>query len=346
MIIAMSFGLIMNSAAQVKTSDSTFIKKSRPIEFIVNKTFINEEDKRWITDSLIPALKALGDRGVVLGRATASPEGPYLNNVMLANKRRASMDYLLSSFGIDTNRIIYDVVPEDYQLLCTMMEMRHDPKLQTVNALIARYGHNSERLKVMMKKHDGGKLWKYILHTYFPRLRAVRIMAIDRREVIRNEVLDMSKEPMAQVDYKIESEIGRPNLHVDIPHFETQRRELLSVKTNLLFDFAYMPGYDRFCPIPNVAIEYYPLHGHFTYGASFDGPWWQHYDEHKYFQLRNYQLHTRYYLRSGDIRERKPGKGAAFKGLFFSAYANANLYNICFDEHRGWEGEEIGRAHV
>ena len=342
MIIAMSFGLIMNSAAQVKTSDSTFIKKSRPIEFIVNKTFINEEDKRWITDSLIPALKALGDRGVVLGRATASPEGPYLNNVMLANKRRASMDYLLSSFGIDTNRIIYDVVPEDYQLLCTMMEMRHDPKLQTVNALIARYGHNSERLKVMMMKHDGGKLWKYILHTYFPRLRAVRIMAIDRREVIRNEVLDMSKEPMAQVDYKIETEIGRPNLHVDIPHFETQRRELLSVKTNLLFDFAYMPGYDRFCPIPNVAIEYYPLHGHFTYGASFDGPWWQHYDEHKYFQLRNYQLHTRYYLRSGDISLRKPGKGAAFKGLFFSAYANANLYNICFDEHRGWEGEGWG----
>ena len=120
------------------------------------------------------------------------------------------------------------------------------------------------------------------------------------------------------------------------------RREFMSIKTNVLFDFAYMPGYDRFCPIPNVALEYYPKHGHFTYGASFDGPWWQHYDEHKYFQLRNYQLHTRYYLRSGDINKRRPSEGAAFKGLFFSAYAHAFIYNICFGEKRGWEGEGYG----
>lgn len=116
----------------------------------------------------------------------------------------------------------------------------------------------------------------------------------------------------------------------------------MSVKTNLLFDLAYMPGYNRFCPIPNVAIEFYPLRGHFTYGASFDGPWWKHYSKHKYFQLRNYQVHTRYYLRRGDIEERKPGKGAAFKGFFFSAYAHAYLYNICFSEKRGWEGEGWG----
>ena len=62
------------------------------------------------------------------------------------------------------------------------------------------------------------------------------------------------------------------------------RREVLSVKTNVLFDCLHA-GYDRFC-YSNVALEYYPLHGHFTYGASFDCPWWQHYDEHKYFQVR------------------------------------------------------------
>ena len=94
-----------------------------------------------------------------------------------------------------------------------------------------------------------------------------------------------------------------------------------------------MPGYNRFCPIPNVGIEYYPLHGHFTYGASFEGPWWQNYSKHKYFQLRNYQLHTRYYLRSGET---------GFRGFFVSAYAHAYLYNICFGEKRGWEGEGWG----
>ena len=120
------------------------------------------------------------------------------------------------------------------------------------------------------------------------------------------------------------------------------RRELINIKTNILYDFAYMPGYDKFCSIPNVAIEIYPLKGHFTFGASFDCPWWKNYRQHKYFQVRNYQLFTRYYTRSGNILRREPGKGAAFKGFYISAYAQAALYNICFDANRGWEGEGWG----
>ena len=120
------------------------------------------------------------------------------------------------------------------------------------------------------------------------------------------------------------------------------RRELLSVKTNLLFYGVYMPGYNRWCPIPNIAIEYYPLRGHFTFGASFDCPWWQNYSGHKYFQVRNYQLEARYYFRRGDIERRPEGKGAAFKGLYLQAYGNATLFGICFDQDRGWVGEGGG----
>ncbi|MCQ2222314.1 MAG: DUF3575 domain-containing protein [Bacteroidaceae bacterium] len=133
------------------------------------------------------------------------------------------------------------------------------------------------------------------------------------------------------------------------------RRELLSVKSNLLFDLAYMPfGYNDFCPIPNVAIEYYPLHGHFTYGAMFDCPWWKgDITNHKYFQVRNYTLETRYYFRSGDVDKRGIGNGAAFKGLYLSAYAHATLYCIGWRDKKktatpgtldghGWVGEGAG----
>ena len=120
------------------------------------------------------------------------------------------------------------------------------------------------------------------------------------------------------------------------------RRELLSVKTNLLFYGLYLPGYDRWCPIPNIALEYYPKHGHFTFGASFDCPWWQDYDAHKYFQVRNYQIESRYYLRSGGIGSNPPGEGAAFQGWYVQAYAHMGLYGICFDADRGWEGEGAG----
>jgi hypothetical protein len=120
------------------------------------------------------------------------------------------------------------------------------------------------------------------------------------------------------------------------------RREFLSVKTNLLFDVAYMPGYNRWCPIPNIAVEYYPKSGHFTFGASFDCPWWQDYDAHKYFQIRNYQLETRYYLRRGDLESNPPGEGAAFRGLYLQGYGNLGLFGICFDADRGWVGEGFG----
>ena len=323
----------MNVSAQVKTADSTFINNSRPIVFVVNKIDISENDKDWISNYLIPKLEALGDRGIILGRATASPEGSTPNNVRLARSRKASMDALLSSYGINIKRIRYDVVAEDYQLLLSLMQMEHDKYLPTVKAMIRKHDGKGEQLKAELKRQEGGKIWNHLLKKYFPQLRAVRIMPIDERLVNTNQL------PEAKPIHT-DLPFPEPNIYVEIPQPEAEpaetgrkRRELLSIKTNLLYDFAYMPGYDRFCPIPNVALEYYPLSGHFTYGASFEGPWWRDYKEHKYFQLRNYQLHTRYYLQSGET---------GFRGFFVSAYAHAFLYNICFGEKRGWEGEGWG----
>lgn len=341
----MILGFAVNIDAQVKTTDSIFIHNSRPIEFIVDRININDKDRQWITDTLIPELRALGDRGIILGRAAASPEGPTPNNRRLAINRRKSVDALLSSYGINTNRIRYDVVTEDYPLLRSLMWLNHDDKLSVIDSLINRYANNEGQLKEAMKRHDNGKFWQYILKVYFPKLRAVRIMAIDKNLVDIDTLAHIfATIPITPIP-PFEPRIDLNDFHIEAPLMSPliePRRELMSIKTNVLFDFAYMPGYNRFCPIPNVAIEYYPLRGHFSYGASFDGPWWQHYNKHKYFQLRNYQVQTRYYLRSGDILQNPPGEGAAFKGLYFSAYAHAYIYSISFGEKRGWEGEGVG----
>lgn len=346
---------VAHSDKRVKTTDSIFVKQSRPIPFVANKIQISQKDRQWITDSLIPKLNALGNNGIIIGRATASPEGNTENNTLLAYHRKEAVNNLLSNFGIDTDRIYYDVVAEDYPLLLTLMEMKHDKYLPSVKNLMKQYGPSGNQLKEAMARYKGGRLWQHILHQYFPQLRAVRIMAIHKDRVDDSKMEHTMKAPNQEVIDTVKVEetpiateepVVRDTVIIPVveePSTEKQpRRELLSLKTNLFFDFAYMPGYNRFCPIPNMAIEYYPLHGHFTYGASFDGPWWQNYDDHKYFQLRNYQLHTRYYMKRGDIEQHPPGKGAAFKGLFFSAYAHAYLYNICFSETKGWEGEGWG----
>lgn len=340
-LLSMIFGFSMNAAAQVSTTDSAFIHDSRPIiPFVVGKKDIEQQDRKWITNNLIPKLKALGDSGIIIGRASASPEGSLHINTQLANARKASMNALLSSYGINTNLIRYDVAPMDFPMMRALMKLRKDDYLPVVDSLMNQYAADVMLLKEAMIRQDRGKLWQHLYHNYFPSLRSVRIMAIKRAEKEEDKREEIERKENERKENKIEK--------VEIEKIEKEetegdeRRELMSVKTNLLFDLAYMPGYNRFCPIPNVAIEYYPLYGHFTYGASFDGPWWKHYSKHKYFQLRNYQVHTRYYLRRGDIEERKPGEGAAFKGFFFSAYAHAYLYNICFSEKRGWEGEGWG----
>lgn len=338
----------MNAAAQVSTTDSAFIHDSRPIiPFVVGKKDIEQQDRKWITNYLIPKLKALGDSGIIIGRASASPEGSLQINTQLANARKASMNALLSSYGINTNLIRYDVAPMDFPLMRALMKLRKDDYLPVVDSLMSQYAADVMLLKEAMIRQDRGKLWQHLYHNYFPSLRSVRIMAIKRaeKEEDKREEIERKENEREKVEIEKIEKIEKIEEIEKIEKEETEgdeRRELMSVKTNLLFDLAYMPGYNRFCPIPNVAIEYYPLHGHFTYGASFDTPWWKHYSKHKYFQLRNYQVHTRYYLRRGDIEERKPGKGAAFKGFFFSAYAHAYLYNICFSEKRGWEGEGWG----
>ena len=343
-ILFVFLGYNLNASAQVKTTDSTFIHDSRPIiPFVVGKKDIEAQDRKWILQTLIPKLRALGDSGIILGRASASPEGSWYINTRLAQARKYSMNALLRSYGIQADRIRYDVAPMDFALLRTLLRLEHDAYYPTLDSLFNRYGNNVLQLKEAAIRQDQGKFWLHLYHNYFPRLRSVRIMAI-------NKSLACTEKP--QMDILISS-IQRPLLSLDsmMPKQEiipltsftkAYRREMLSIKTNLLFDLAYMPGYNRFCPIPNVAIEYYPLHGHFTYGASFAGPWWKNYDAHKYFQLRNYQLHARYYLQSGDVALRQPGKGAAFKGFYLSSYAHAYLYNICFGEKRGWEGEGWG----
>lgn len=344
-LLSMIFGFSMNAAAQVSTTDSAFIHDSRPIiPFVVGKKDIEQQDRKWITSDLIPKLKALGDSGIIIGRASASPEGSLQINTQLANARKASMNALLSSYGINTNLIRYNVAPMDFPLMRALMKLRKDDYLPVVDSLMTQYAADVMLLKEAMIRQDRGKLWQHLYHNYFPSLRSVRIMAIKRAEKEEDKREEIERKENERKENEIEK-IEEIEKKEKIEKEETEgdeRRELMSVKTNLLFDLAYMPGYNRFCPIPNVAIEYYPLHGHFTYGASFDTPWWKHYSKHKYFQLRNYQVHTRYYLRRGDIEERKPGKGAAFKGFFFSAYAHAYLYNICFSEKRGWEGEGWG----
>lgn len=320
-----------------------FYSISRKVLFAVNKYTI--PDSSLLREQLLAEIRPYFDHSdyqleSVIIRGSASPDGASAWNETLSQRRARTLLDMLGGMRPEglKDQVQTDVVSEDYVYLLYMMRAQADKDYRKVAEIVDRYiGRDSARLKSALKKADGGRLWSRLVKEYFPEMRAARMVLFFRRQPAPIQpTVEVVAEP--EVTSDTISEVLPPLVETKLP-----RRELLSVKTNLLFDFAYMPGgYDRFCPIPNIAIEYYPMHGHFTYGASLDFPWWQDYREHKYFQIRNYQLEARYYLRSGDVDHVGYGNGPAFHGWYLQAYGHVGLFGICFDADRGWEGEAAG----
>ena len=346
----------LEKGADIQLSDNEFYNISQKVVFPVNKHTLPKDSPllKEIENEIIPLLNkdSLSIRHLMI-RGAASPEGPYKFNKSLGEKRGKTLfDFFNSRLAKPSyeEEDVLIVIPEDYQYLCIMMHDANDTDYLKVKQLCDQYlpGNNINALKSALQKIDGGKLWQRLIKTYFPELRASRVVIFlekseaeakpEKVEVPQTDRIDIVTTPTEEPDTVVEE----PNIY--------PRRELLSVKTNLLLDAAYVPGYDRWCPIPNIGIEYYPLHGHFTFGASIDFPWWKDYWAHKYFEVRNYQLEARYYLKPTTPLEayepytadRPNRQQPAFYGWYLQAYAHAGLFDICFDANRGWEGEGFG----
>lgn len=335
-------------ASLVRLSDEEFLDKAGKVVFKVNTydAFTNDSLLQLLEKEIIPRINkdSLRLRRLIV-RGAASPEGAVPNNRMLSRRRTETLTSFLRahlSVPVEEQSFTTEVVSEDYRLLLIMMQRANDPALGIVRSLCDRHLPRYEYtiLKRKLQQLQGGILWRHLFKEYFPELRAARVVLVfDKPEEPTlpetPETPEIPEEPedsdqLSTVDYQLST--------IRVP-----RREVLAVKTNMLLYGVYMPsGYDKWCPIPNVAVEVFPLHGHFTYGASIDFPWWRNYWGHKYFEVRNYQLEARYYFRSGDVRLREPGEGIAFRGWYLQGYAHAAMFCICFDKDRGWKGEALG----
>ena len=328
-------------ASLVRLSDEEFLDKAGKVVFKVNTydAFTNDSLLQLLEKEIIPRINkdSLRLRRLIV-RGAASPEGAVPNNRMLSRRRTETLTSFLRahlSVPVEEQSFTTEVVSEDYRLLLVMMQRANDPALGIVRSLCDRHLPRYEYtiLKRKLQQLQGGILWRHLFKEYFPELRAARVVL----------VFDKPEEPaLPETPENPEVDV---NINVDVKPapIKVPRREIMAIKTNMLLYGVYMPsGYDKWCPIPNVAVEVFPLHGHFTYGASIDFPWWRNYWGHKYFEVRNYPLEALYCFRSGDVRLREPGEGIAFRGWYLQGYAHAAMFCICFDKDRGWKGEALG----
>ncbi len=336
--------------------DSTFYRIARKVTFPVNEWAIPDTSDfaRELREEILPEARRQGlSLASIMMRGAASPEGPRRFNTILAERRlHAVLDLIRADLPQveDDSISTRGSIPEDYPYLVRLMREAADPDLHTVDSLVTLYINTDvPRLKRELVAVRGSALWWRLHRQYFPALRTTHIILVFRRPDTRELVTHDHVKPVTPapvIPSEDEGSVTPPAPVIPSEAGESERlprRELISVKTNVLMDFAYLPGYDGFCPMPNVAIEIYPRHGHFTYGASFDCPWWQgNTTNHKYFQVRNYQVESRYYFRTGDVNVRGYGNSAAYRGWYLQAYGHLALFGIGFGEKRGWQGEGGG----
>ena len=349
-------------------SDDTFYAIAAKIGFAVNKTepAAGNQYLEELENLVLPRINQDSlELAFMMVRGAASPDGPYDKNKVLGEKRAQWLfDFLRQHLRFPVNEKTFhlDSEAEDYHTLCILMQQASDKDYGKVKSLCDTYLPNGDiaSLKSALKGAQGGQLWKRLNKDYFNQLRTARVVLYFKK--YEGELMDVAKiedKPIVEETPKMPVIEVMPELVVETPPQPVAdtltkpvwepRREVLSVKTNLLFYGIYMPGYNRWCPIPNIAIEYYPKKGHFTYGASFDMPWWQDYDAHKYFQLRNYQVEARYYLKPNNAQEtheahktHKLYEKPRYTGYYLQGYVNGGIFGICFDADRGWVGEGIG----
>ena len=358
---------ILDENQEPSITDEQFYKVALKVIYPVNvftldtsqkeiKEFVQDVIPQINTDSLKPH--------AIIVRGSASPEGPYRWNQTLGKRRTAQVfNYINQHLKFPEEQTTINSTPENYHMLLFLMKEANDPSYRIVKSLVDKYYEAGmlNQLKQHLKRIDGGKLWNRLYKRYYPQLRMARVVLFFKR--LKPSQPYMTEKPSLAHPDSIAVEILpepvmlpmlaiEPSENIALPVFQPEtppeprdevsyipdrlfRRHILGIRTNLLYDFFYLPGH-YWAPSPNIQLEYYPLTGHFTANIGFTCPYWHRWSKQQFWQIRDYVFEGRYYFK---------GLGS-FIGPYVSAYIHTNIYGIGLSKTKGWEGEGLGGGTI
>lgn len=177
LIAILAYGISFTSSAG-DLKDSTVVQKFR-IYYPINDTELHED---YLDNP--SALKSIKKHFVTSPRidsiiiySYASPEGPFKLNTRLARERgERARRYLLETMAsvrdFPDSLIIIKPTAENWEGLLDMVNS-HYPYVdkQDVINLLTREDISNDRKKVLLKKLNGGRPWRYIRTNILPNLR-------------------------------------------------------------------------------------------------------------------------------------------------------------------------------
>jgi hypothetical protein len=290
-------------------------------------------------DSIARCIGRIGPENIDALDVTAysSPEGSYLHNLKLSQERAAQFDKLLDD-RLPSLPANVKAGGEAWTLLRARVAI--DPKIRPeLRERILRILDDSTISIDTRKWRLANKLensdYRYLLYAHYRYLRCMEVVICIKAsepepEPVPEPVKDPEIVPEPQPEPVQEVPAIEP-IEEPAPKPEpVKKKPVLAISTNLPYDITYFPKYG-FTSIPSVSLEYYPSnYGHWTFGADLEIPMWQHWDTHRFLQIQNLTLNTRYYF-----------KGGNYRGLYVLGNINGARYGIGWDA-KGWEGEGFG----
>lgn len=332
---------IINDSSELKISDKEFYRRASKVVFPVNKFELPKDSPfvKMLENTILPKINEYNlELQHMMLRGAASPEGPFKWNTFLSQHREQNLFNFINSKlknPLEESKYTHSNIPEDYIYLCEMMKEAGDSDYEIVKEIVEKHLRRDKNgellneqnqdqlraLKLELQKHSNGTLWKRMLKEYFPSLRAARVMLFFKQ--------GKTEESLPAYVYTSDSIDLRDN-DIWVPERLT-RRHIIALKTNLIYDFFYMPGYG-FAPSPNIQLEYYPKRGHLTLNLGFTCPYWHDWSHHRFWQIRDYDIELRRYFKGG----------GQFYGPYIGINGHFTKYGIGFNKNEGWEGEGGG----
>lgn len=297
---------------------------------VLDSTYMGTAERfRMLTDSLssivdsrnalsVPRIKGLT---VV---SYSSPEGQFLYNKRLSERRAAAMQKHLRSLLPEYGELIsVSADGESWQLFRarvlsdpSLSEASRSRLLEIIDAPIT-----ADQKKVLIKQYDAA-LWRRAVREWFPEFRRSFISLEWEEDLYRRDSVIAAVPAVLSDELPTVDKGGRIAFSTRVP------KTLLEFRTNILYDLA---------TALNFEIEI-PVGQHFSIVASDLFPWWTWGpNDRKYaFQIWEIGFEPRWYPFSGQGNGYHDGR---MSGAFVGAYLASAAYDLQWDTAICTQGE-------
>ncbi len=303
-----------------------FYFKSNHIDF--NSSYMSNMKAIEQFDSIIYRTNQLTTIDTLKITASASPEGKYINNVKLAQRRVLSFKQMLQSRYpmLGKTVIVTNYHVTGWDKLKELIQYDLDlPYRHEVIEILNKHV-DIETKGLLLQKIAAGESWQYIVKKHLPYLRDSKIsIQTIPHQWHRTDSLQYSKPNKLSANVIIDNPHTEiKNLHLHISTTETVRKVLFAAKTNLLFDALTALNFEAEVPIRN----------RWSVAGEWMFPWWTTKDNANALEILAGNIEGRYWLGSDAARSNRQ----LLTGHFLGLYGGGGLYDLQY-KNNGYQGE-------